>query len=343
MVEIKESFNAKELNGAVHIIIRDAKTKEIIKETLENNIIKSFAKECISHSIVPNKLWDPISNLWISNNLDTELYRPRYIVLGGSFDENGAPVSGIDSRFYQTDVLNGGFKPIKLTPGATNGGGLINPVPIAEPNRPLKRIERVYFEPSYQPAGSPQIWDDVRALNNVVVFQTTLTSSEYNGLSGTSGDFLTLTEVALVAAPELGSIGACECNPRNIFLIGDFNGLCFNAITSGAPTISLDMATVNVNEIKEGDQVKIVAPGSTIETTNVLDQVNPYYLVVSKAMGGRDVTLDRVPLDSTGVPLAGPVGVFKDSFRMFSHRIINSPIKKNEDFVVDIRWLITMA
>lgn len=343
MVNIAEMLKTKELNGAVHIIFRDAKTNEVISETLEKNIIKSFAKECISHSIVPFKIWDPISNLWVENGLELEPYRPRYIVFGGSFDENGAPLSGIDTRFYETDTLNGGFKPIKLSPSATNGGGLINPVPIAEPNRPLKRIERVYFEPSYQPAGSPQMFDDIRALNNVVVFQTTLTASEYNGLTGTSGDFLTLTEVALVAAPEMNSVGACECDPRNIFLIGDNDTMSFDAVASGAPTVSLDMATVNVNEIKEGDQVKLVAPNSTNETTNILNQVNPYYLVVSKALGGRDVTLDRIPTDAMGVPITGSIGLFKDSFKIFSHRVISSPLKKSADFVVEVRWLITMG
>lgn len=341
MLKLKESV--KDLSGAVEIIIRDAKTNEIISSSFEKNIIKVFAKECIAHSIVPEQLWDSLGSTWVANNLNLELYKPRYIVLGGSFDAQGGPLSGLDTRFYELDILNGGFKPIKLTPGATNGGGLINPVPIAEPTRPLKRIERVYFEPSYQPAGSPQLYDDVRAMNNVVVFQTTLTSSEYNGMSGTSGDFLTLTEVALIAAPEIGNVGDCECDPKTIFLVGDSNELAFDATASGAATVSLNMGAVNINDIKEGDQVKIVVQGGASDTTNILDQINPYYLVVNKASGGRDVTLDRVPLDSNNVPITGQIGLLRDTFRVFSHRILSSPIKKTADFIVDLRWVITLA
>jgi len=343
MLNLKESINNKELNGAVHIIIRDAKTNEVISNYFEKNIIKIFAKEIMSHSIVPGNIWDTLSSSWVSSNLDLELYRPRYIVLGGSFDEAGAPLSTLDTRFYETDVLNGGFKPIKLTPGATNDGGLINPVAIAEPGRPLKRIEKVYFEPSYQPSGSPQLYDDVRAINNVVVFQTTLASDEYNGITGTSGDFITLTEIALVAAPEIGSVGACECNPKTIFLTGDASGLAFDVTASGASTISLNMDVVNINDIIEGDQIKIVAQNESPDTTNILNQVNPYYLVVNKANGGRDITLDRVPVDSNNTPITGQIGVLKDTFRIFSHRILSSPIKKSADFVIDIRWLITLA
>ena len=341
MLKLKESI--KDLNGTVEITIRDAKTNEIISSSIENNIIKVFAKECIGHSLVPVKLWDSLSSTWIATGLGLEIYRPRYIVFGGSFDNNGAPLSGLDTRFYETDVLNGGFKPIRLTPGATNNGGLINPIPIAEPSRPLKRIERVYFEPSYQPAGSPQLYDDIRALNNVVVFQTTLTSSEYNGLSGASGDFLTLTEVALVAAPEVNSVGACECDPKEIFLNGDYSGLAFAATASGYATVSLNIDAININDIKEGDQVKIVAQGETPDTTNILNQINPYYLVVSKATGGRDITFDRIPLDSNNSPITGQIGLLRDTFRIFSHRILSSPIKKTQDLIIDVKWVITLA
>lgn len=343
MLNLPESINQKELNGSVHIIVRDAVTNEIVSDYFEKNIIKVFAKEILAHSIVPARLWDTLSSSWVSHNLNLEKYRPRYIVLGGSFDSSGAPLSSLDTRYYETDILNGGFKPIRLTPGATNGGGLINPVPIAEPSRPLKRIERVYFEPSYQPAGSPQLYDDVRAMNNVVVFQTTLASNEYNGITGTSGDFITITEVALVGAPEVGNIGACECDPKTIFLDGDSSGLAFNATASGASTISLDMSAVNINDIVEGDQIKIVVQNGQPDTTNVLNQINPYYLVINKATGGRDITLDRIPLDANGTPITGPIGVLVDSFKIFSHRILSSPIKKSADFVIDIRWLITLA
>lgn len=342
-MQINDKISSKDVNGFVHIIVKDAKTGEVVWQNIDKNIIKIFAKESFAHSIVPARIWDPLGASWINHGLDLELYRPRYIVFGASFDSNLAPVSGIDTRYYQPDAIQGGFQPIPLTPGATNGGGLINAVPITSPERPLKRVERVYFEPSYQPAGSPLLYDDVRSINNVVVFQTTLTANEYNGLTNTSGDFLTLTEVALVAAPEMPLVGACECDPHTIFLTGDSNALAFNAIASGGSTVSLNSSVVNVNEIKEGDQVKIVAAGATTDSTNVLDQANPYYMVVNKATGGRDITLDRVPVNSNNVPLNGNIGMFRDTFRMFSHRILSSPVKKSADFEIDVRWLITLA
>lgn len=342
-MKIKDKMSTKNVAGYVHIIVRNVHTGEVVFDNIDQNIIKIFAKESFSHSIVPENLWDPVSNTWVPNGLDLELYRPRYIVFGAAFDDQNQPVSGIDTRYYQPDAINGGFSPIQLTPGGTNDGGLINAVPIASPDRPLKRIERVYFEPSYQPAGSPLLYDDVRAINNVVVFQTTLQADEYNGLTTTSGDFLTLTEVALVAAPEQPLAGACECDPKTIFLTGDTSGLAFDATAASGSTITLGGTVVNVNDIKEGDQVKIVAQGSAPDTTNTLDQSNPYYLVVNKATGGSDITLDRTPVDANNVPLTGNIGVLRDTFRMFSHRILSSPVKKSADFEIDVRWLITLA
>lgn len=343
-MQIHDKMPTKDVAGYVHIIVRDAKTKEVIWENIDQNIIKVFAKESFSHSIVPANIWDPLGSSWVPTGLDLELYRPRYIMFGASFDNNNNnAISGIDTRYYQPDSINGGFTPIQLTPGATNNGGLINAVPIASPDRPLKRVEKVYFEPSYQPAGSPLLYDDVRAINNVVVFQTTLQAGEYNGLTTTSGDFLTLTEVALVAAPEQPLVGACECDPKTIFLSGDTSGFAFDAIAASGSTITLAPTVVNVNDIREGDQIKIVAAGSAPDGANVLNQVNPYYLVVNKATGGHDITLDRTPVDANNVPLTGNIGVLRDTFRMFSHRILSSPVKKSQDFEIDIRWLITLA
>jgi hypothetical protein len=342
-MQIHDKVPTKDVAGFVHIIVRDAVTKEIVWQNIDQNIIKIFAKESFSHSIVPANLWDPIGNTWVPNGLDLELYRPRYIVFGAAFDDNLLPISGVDTRYYQPDSINGGFSPIQLTPGATNNGGLINAVPIASPTHPLKRVERVYFEPSYQPAGTPLLYDDVRAINNVVVFQTTLQANEYNGLTTTSGDFLTLTEVALVAAPEQPLVGVCECDPQTIFLTGDSGGLAFDSLAASGSTITLAPTVVNVNDIQEGDQVKIVAQGSTPDTTATLNQPNPYYLVVNKATGGHDITLDRTPVDVNNVPLTGNIGVLRDTFRMFSHRILSSPVKKSQDFEIDIRWLITLA
>jgi len=342
-MQLNEKIPSKDLSGYVHIIVRDAATGEIVWDNIDKNIIKIFAKESLAHAIVPANLWDPVGSTWIPNGLDLELYRPRYIVFGAAFDDNLQPISGIDSRYYQADQINGGFQPIQLTPGANNGGGLINAVPIASPQRPLKRVERVYFEPSYQPAGSPLLYDDVRAINNVVVFETVLKSNEYNGLTTNSGDFLTITEVALVAAPEQPLVGACECDPKTIFLTGDASGLAFNTIAASGSTITLDPGVINVNDIKEGDQIKIVAVGSAPDTTDILNQPNPYYLVVNKAVGGHDITLDRTPVTAGNIPLTGSIGVLRDTFRMFSHRILSSPVKKSSDFEITVRWLITLA
>jgi len=340
--QLKENYNLRTLNGALHVIVRDVRTNEIVQDSIQQNIIKVFAKEIISHSIVPNNIWDVNSSNWIPVDINTEIYRPRYIALGGSFDESGAPTSGLDSRFYENDPIAGGFRPITLSPGATDGGGLINPVPISAPSRPLKRIERIYFEPSYQPAGSPFLNDDVRALNNVVVFQTTLLANEYNGLT-TSDSFLTITEAGLIGAPEQPVLGACECAPRKIFLKGDSNELAFRALASDGATVTLDPSVVNVNDIVEGNQIKIVAPDSDTETEDVLNQHNPYYLVLNKSQGGHDITLDRVPTSLGNRPLNGPIGIFQDNFRMFSHRILASPVKKSVNFEVELRWIVTFA
>jgi hypothetical protein len=204
----------------------------------------------------------------------------------------------------------------------------------------LKRVERIFFESSYQPSGTPLLQEDVRAINNILVLETTLLTSEYNGLGLTSSDFFTLTEVALVGAAETGSVGACECDPRDIFLTGSSDGDAFLASASGATTISLDSSEVDVDAIKEGDQIKIVTAGSTAEADLILEQLNPYYLVVSKALGGRDIVLDRTPVTADNVALTGAIGVLRDGFRIFSHRILKAPIKKTSDFEICVRWRI---
>ena len=140
MLTNKESFKTEDMAGYVHITVKNVVTGEIVSDTIDKNIIKIFAKESISHSIVPQNLWDPIGTAWVPHALDLELYRPRYIVFGAAFDENQQPVSGVDNRYYEPDTISGGFRAITLTPGATFGGGLINAVPIASPDRPLKRV-----------------------------------------------------------------------------------------------------------------------------------------------------------------------------------------------------------
>lgn len=335
--------NYKEYQGELEFEIRDRHGR-VIDRHREPNIVKIFAKEMLSHRLPHSKVWDPNANGgagdWVTHNIDVDEFSAKYIVFGASFDEDGNPLDTADTRYYTEDSIVGGFVPISLGTGAEYDGGLINAVPISEPTRPIKRIERIFFEPSYQPAGTPLLAPDVRAINNVVVLETTLLKSEYNGLGITSSDFFTLTEVALVGAAEVGAVGACECDPRDIFLTGSSDGDSFLASASGTETISLDSSETEVDAIKEGDQIKIVAPGSTAEADEILNQLNPYYLVVNKALGGRDLTLDRTPVDADNVALTGDVGVLRDGFRIFSHRILKTPVKKSEDFEIVVRWRI---
>lgn len=333
----------KTYDGEVEIEIRDLRGN-IHQRRREHNIIKIFAKEIISHRIPYSKVWDPTSSSgsgdWVTHNIDLDEFAAKYIVFGASFDENGNPLDAADTRFYAPDSVAGGYIPIPLEPGADYDGGLINPVPIAEPYRPLKRIERIYFEPSYQPAGTPLLQPDVRAINNIVVLETTLRKDEYNGFGLTSSDFFTLTEVALVGAAEIGSVGACECDPRDIFMTGDNGPLL--ATAAGTSTISLDSSVTAVDLIKEGDQIKIVDQSSTASDDAILDQLNPYYLVTHKALGGRDITLDRTPVTANDTALTGAIGVLRDGFRIFSHRILKTPVKKSEDFEIVVRWRIIL-
>lgn len=332
-------------HGEVEIELRDLRGN-VHERRRENNLIKIFAKEIMSHRVPYSKVWDPTAasgaGAWVTHDLDLDEFAAKYIVFGASFDDDGNPLDSADTRFYAPDTVTGGYVPISLEPGAAYDGGLINAVPIAEPGRPLKKIERVYFESSYQPAGSPLLQDDVRAINNILVLETTLRADEYNGFGVTAGDFFTLTEVALVGAAELDSVGACECDPRDIFLTGESgtSGNALAATASGTATVSLESGTGDLDVIKEGDQVKIVASGSTAPDDEILDQVNPYYLVVSKVLGGRDITLDRTPTDSDGNAITGDIGLLRDGFRIYAHRILKTPVKKSENFEIVVRWRI---
>jgi hypothetical protein len=335
----------KACQGEVEFIIKDRHGR-VIDNIRERNIVKIFAKEILAHRLPHSKVWDVNANGgaggWVAHDIDIDEFAAKYICFGASFDESGNPLDTADTRFYTEDSVVGGFVPISLGVGAEYDGGLINAVPIAEPTRPLKRIERVFFESSYQPSGTPLLQEDVRAINNIVVLETTLLKEEYNGFGLTASDFFTLTEVALVGAEERDSVGACECSPRDIFLTGDSNGLAFQASASGTTTISLDPAAVNIDDIREGDQVKIVARDTTAADDSDLNQLNPYYLVISKVVGGRDIVLDRVPVDTDNAALTGDVGVLRDGFKIFSHRILKSPVKKSEDFEIVVRWRIIM-
>lgn len=341
-VTLNEDIN--NYNGEVEIIIRDVKGN-IVSQHREKNIVKIFAKEILAHRLPYSKVWDPTAGSgagdWVQSGIDIDEYAAKYIVFGASYDQNGVPLDVADERYYSLDSVSGGYIPITLYSGADYDGGLINAIPLSEPDRPLKRVERIYFEPSYQPAGTPLLQDDVRALNNVLVLETTLTKDEYNGFGTTSSTYFTLTEVALVGAAEVGSVGQCECTPREYFLTGE-NGLPLPAVSNGTQTINLSLSVLDPDVIREGDQIKIVASGST-DPSDTLGQLNPYYLVLDKSVGGRDITLDRIPVDSDNQPIVGDIAIYRDGFRIFSHRILRVPVKKSEDYVITLRWRIKMA
>lgn len=339
----------KTYKGEVEIIIKD-KNGNVVDHHRQPNIVKIFAKEILSHRLAHNRVWDPNassgSGAWVAHNIDIDEFAAKYIVFGASYDEEGNPLDTADARYYVSDTATGGTIPITLHPGADYDGGLINAIPISEPSRPLKRIERIYWEPSYQPAGTPLLQSDVRAVNNVVVFETTLRKDEYNGFGYTVADFFTITEVALVGAAEIETVGACECDPRDIFLTGNSDGTASStpqaALASGTATINLSLSEPLVDLVKEGDQIKIVASDSTAADDSILNQLNPYYLVVNKALGGRDITLDRVPVDQDGNPITGDIGILRDGFKIFSHRILMTPVKKSSDFEIVVRWRIIL-
>lgn len=331
--------------GVIEFIIKDRRGN-IIERRIEKNIVKIFAKEMLSHRLPSSQVWDPNSNTWVNTNRDpNEEFSARYIIFGASFDENGVPLDSNDGRYYTVDPVTGSIIPIRLGPGAEFGGGLINAIPIAEPNRPLKRVENISYEATYQPSGSPLVNPDVRAMNNIVVLETTLRPEEYNGFGLTSSDFFTITEVALIGGRKFDLIGSCECDPKKLFLegpSGSAGGAPLKCIANGSDVISIDPSETDVDLIKEGDQIKIVGIGDSAGATDSIQQVTPFYLVLSKAVGGRDVQLDRTVVDINNTPITGVIGVYRDTLRIFSHRILSAPIKKSSDFEIVVRWRIIM-
>lgn len=329
--------------GEIEFIVRDRKGN-VVKRWFEQNIVKIFAKEMLAHRLPSSELWDPDANggagAWVDAGRDpNEEFAARYILFGASFDENGLPLDSNDTRFYTIDPTTNAPVPIRLGPGAEYGGGLINAVPLAEPGRPLKKVENVSFQATYQPAGNPLLQDDVRAMNNIVALQTTLRLEEYNGLGVTDSDFFTLTEVALAGGRKINSVASCECTPRDLFLEGTSDGSPLLAIANCTDVISIDPGETEVDLIKEGDQIKIVgAEDSAAEES--ITQVSPYYLVLSKAVGGRDVRLDRTPVDTNNNPIQGNIGIFRDTLRIFSHRVLKAPVKKSADFEIEVVWRI---
>ncbi len=328
--------------GEIEFIFKD-RNGVVVDRYVEHNIVKIFAKEILAHQMPFSKVWDPTagtgSGAWVPSGIDPlEELAPKYILLGASFDANHLPLDSNDPRYYIKDPVTGQYVPITLTPGANYNGELINAIPFAEPDRPVKRIEAIGFIPTYQPAGTPLLEADVRAMNNIVTLETTLKLDEYNGFGLTTADFFTITEVALAAGKEIDFSNACNKTPRECFLDGNPDGSPLLAAASGTSVVTLDPSVVDVDLIKQGDQIKLDNVAGT--GTEPLGQINPFYLVINKAIGGRDIQLDRVPVDMSNVPIVGPVGVFRDTLRIFSHRILSSPVKKSNNFEITIRWKI---
>ena len=346
-VKLSETYNGTQ--GAIEIIIRN-RQGQVVDKFYQKNQIKVSAKEILAHRLAHSKVWDPNSSsglgAWVPSGIDpNEDFSAKYILFGASYvDATGEPLDTNDPRYYTLDTTTNTYLPVRPNVGADNGGDLIHPIPISEPNRPLKRIENISFQPSYQPADSPLLDDTVRAMNNVLILETTLKLDEYNGFAKTPSDFFTITEVALAGGKEIDTIGTCECPPATLFLegAGGVNDESIHCVANGTATISINSNVLSddVNRISQGDQILITSQSTDgTENQNTLQQVQPYYLVVSKAIGGRDITLDRTP-QVNGVPLTGPIGIYRSSLRIFSQRILSYPFKKSSDFEITVRWLL---
>lgn len=344
------SENAPNAHGEIEFIIRD-RNGMVLGRHVEKNIVKIFAKEILANRVPYSKIWNPNVNsgegAWEDSGIDAlEEMAPKYILLGASYDSDGVPLEFEDDRYYTFDSVTNKYVPIRLNPGAEYDGGLINPITILEPDRPLKRIESIEHEASYQPSGTPLLQDDVRAMNNVVVFETTIKPEEYNGFGLVNSDYFTITEVALAGGKVLDSVGACDCTPRELFLDGVESSATaerpLQCVANGGDTITIDPSETEVDLIKKGDQIRIGGVDDAIDddTISDLNQVTPYYLVLDKSVGGRDILLDRAVVDNTNTPIVGDVGVLRDTLRIFSHRILTAPIRKTSDIELVVRWRI---
>lgn len=352
-VEVKDTVK-RTYAGEIEIEIRD-KDGEVIKKYREPNIIKIFAKDILSHRAPSTTKWDPMAGsgtggygAWVDTEIDPdEEYSLKYILLGASFDENGIPLDVKDDRYYQQDPVTGLYRPLRLEPGAYYDGGLINAIPINEEcKRPLKRIEDFRYEATYQPAGTPLLQEDVRAINNILICETTLRTDEYNGFRGLNEDAFTITEVALAAGRRIDHVDDCDITPNQVFSEGPYAATA----VGGTNVVQLSCASTGTDDwcpfIHVGDQVKITScdgTGGDITAGDDLDQVSPWYLVMDKENFGQNLVLDRVPTTSDGANISGDVCVTKNSLRIFSHRILNSPIKKTSDFEIRIAWHIIFS
>jgi len=349
----------KGAHGIIQFVIRD-RNGNVLRRHFEPNIVKIFAKEMLAHRLPSSEVWDPQADSgtgnWIASGIDpTEEFAARYVLFGASFDTAGLPLDQDDSRFYVDDPVTGKKVPVRLGPGAEFDGGLINAIPFSEPDRSLKKVEVTSFQATFQPAGSPLQQDDVRGVRNIVQLQTTLRLDEYNGFGLTDADFFTITEVALAGGRKIGLVDQCDCTPRELFLEGAAGTATGTSPTStggtggslvpipatanGGDVVTLDNSFTDVDLIKIGDQVRL-AGRSDGPTEDSFGQVTPFYLVINKLPGGRDVQLDRDVVDGANDPITGSVGLFRDTLRIFSHRILSVPLKKSSDFEIDVIWSI---
>lgn len=352
-VEFYDTLNPddkKGTTGILEFIIKD-KNGRIVDRIIEKNIIKIFAKEMLSHRLPSSQVWDVTANGgeggWVSSNVDSDNeFSARYIIFGASFDQDGTPLGTSDTRYYTQDPVTGQFVPIRLEPGANYGGGLINAIPLFEPYRPVKKVEKIEFNSTYQPTGTPLVDSSVRAINNILVVETVLRTTEYNGFTGIGSDFFTITEVALAGGKTVSDVGQCGLIPIDLFLDGKDGTTALydssvDAISNGSNIISIsqDEANSSVNMFKKGDQIKIVNRGGTQDSYDELDQINSSYLIVDTS-GGRDLVLDRVPVDSNGSVISGDIGIFRNTLKIFSHRVLSTPVQKSASFEITVRWTI---
>ena len=345
-MKLQNNYNiSQNTSGEIELLFKN-KHGQIVDKKVFHNIIKIYMKDHIAHTLPYPYVWDPTggtgSGDWVTNDVNRDLFFPKYIIIGAAYDTStanyGAPLNTNDTDYYKTDPISGQKVPITLYSGDTYNG-LIKAIPINVSNNiPLKRIENISFDATYQPPGTPYLRSDVRAMYNIVSFKTTLTTSEYNGFGGSYTSF-DICELALVSGPAFdSSVSDCDCDPHTLFMMGDGGNYDTGAsavspidisIVEGSNIITLANAS-NANYIYEGDQIKLISTHSMI---------SEYYLVMNKS--GATLTLDRVPKDDTNTNLpSGNYTMWVDRFRMLAHSILPQPFSKTSALEVDITWKI---
>lgn len=288
-------LSGKMAEGRLTMRIRNTITGE--ESTIsDNNIIKVAAKEVMAINLAPPRVWDPNEQEWVDNSLSDDM-SVRYMWFGTG----------------STSMLSSSFN---------YDGSLQEPILISTLT-PLKRIESVYLNNSYQPSGNPYNHDDVRAILNEIVFETVMKADEYNELPDTSGSDVILAEAGLVAARELPVDDDCGCAPDILFLGTENDGTAIPITFSGSEVVTINVSSSKHTTIKAGDQIKIVASG-TLKTDmhDVIEQHNPYYTVVEKLTNGRDLLLDRIPRNADNDILTGSAGIFRVGHRLICYKKI---------------------